>query len=295
MDPNAAYLASGGRVLEKGALGHLGRRFSKQMQMFARGGLVLGGAPVVAVVGTREPTPEGEVRAKAVAASLASAGAVVVSGGAKGIDRAAHEAAIAAGGSTIAVLGTVAAPSDERPGWMKPLFDRDRGRALSLTPYPPDTPHADWHYAARNKLIAGLADAVVIVEGRAQSGTRYTADAAIKFAVPIWCCLGATAESAIGFEFVNAGKARGLPPWLDPAEVILGVPAQPNAAPATPPRPPPPPEDPLLAALAARGGRLHVDEARVRLDMPLGRLLARASALEADGWLRRDGAFLVTT
>lgn len=134
--------------------------------------------PVVAIVGSRRPTARGLTVARALASDLSSAGAVVVSGLALGIDAAAHEGALDARGPTIAVLGSsvdhIAPRTNER------LASRIVAAGGSvLSEYWFGTPPAPWRFPARNRVVAGIADAVIVVEAAERSGALITADFAL--------------------------------------------------------------------------------------------------------------------
>ena len=279
----ASYLASGGRVLEGAALGRLAGMPDPPARMFARAGFPIDGERAVAIVGSRAATEEGLARARRFAQELAKAGITVVSGGAVGIDCAAQMAAHAAGGRTIAVLGTPARARDERPPWLRRLT---AARTLSLAPHAPGTPGSPKLFASRNRYIAALADQVIVIEGREGSGTRYTAIAAFRQKTPVWVWLDGTPATAIGYRLVEQG-ARVLAPWRGLADVI-GRPPAPVELPFVR-------SHPLLAAIAAAGGRLLVDEAARRLAAPAQDVLADAAGLELDGLLRVEGAFLVNS
>jgi DNA processing protein len=141
----------------------------------------------VAIVGARTCSPAGHEVASQLGRALADAGVWVVSGGARGIDSAAHRGSIEAGGSTIAVLGCgidVAYPRQNRGL----LAEIGRSGAI-VTEYPPGTPPEPFRFPARNRIVAGLARAVVVVEGAPGSGSMITADHALDlgrevFAVP---------------------------------------------------------------------------------------------------------------
>lgn len=140
--------------------------------LFARG-QKLGDGPVVALVGSRQATRAGLEAARLVAAGLARAGVVVVSGFAHGIDAAAHAAALEEGGETWGVLGCgvdVAYPA---------AHERLRGRMLEggtlLSELPPGTTPEPWHFPVRNRIIAGCARIVVVVEAALKSGSLITA------------------------------------------------------------------------------------------------------------------------
>ena len=131
-------------------------------------------APCVAVVGARAPSDGGRRRARRLAEDLARAGVCVVSGLALGIDGAAHEGALAAGAPTIGVLGGGHAH-------FFPPRHRDLGARIAaaggavVSPFAPDVVPQPWQFLARNAVIAALADAVVVVEAAARSGSLNTA------------------------------------------------------------------------------------------------------------------------
>lgn len=141
----------------------------------------------MAIVGARNCSPPGREVASQLGRALADAGVWVVSGGARGIDSAAHGGAMEAGGSTIAVLGCgidVPYPKQNRV-----LLDEISRTGAIVSEYPPGTPPEPFRFPARNRIVAGLARAVVVVEGAPGSGSMITADHALDlgrevFAVP---------------------------------------------------------------------------------------------------------------
>jgi DNA processing protein len=133
--------------------------------------------PVVALVGARSASGRGLAVARELAAEISAAGALVVSGGAIGIDSAAHRGALDAGRPTCAVLACgldIGYPQRNRP-----LFDRmvAAGGAV-LSSYEPGVPVRRFHFIRRNRILAGMADAVVVIEAQLASGSLYTAMAA---------------------------------------------------------------------------------------------------------------------
>ena len=145
--------------------------------------------PVVAIVGSRRAGEAGLGMARELARGAAAAGALVVSGLALGVDAAAHEGALAAGAPTLAVLGS--GPDVAYPRTNRGLYARILAAGLIVSEYPPGTEPAPWRFPARNRLIAALADAVVVVEAKVRSGALITADHALDLgrdvlAVPGW-------------------------------------------------------------------------------------------------------------
>jgi DNA processing protein len=137
-------------------------------------------------VGTREPTALAEELAHLLAYQLASAGVTVVSGGARGIDHAAHRGALEGGGATIIVLpaGLAALESHRWDHWL--ADDHVADRMLFLSPFPPETPISRQTPVIRNRLTAALAEAVVVVEAGQTSGTWHCVRHAESLAVPVF-------------------------------------------------------------------------------------------------------------
>ena len=143
--------------------------------------------PGVAVVGARACSPYGAQVARMLGRELAAAGLVVVSGLARGIDGEAHRGALESGGQTVAVLGC--GPDRDYPASHAQLAARIRETGLVMAEYAPGVEPAPWRFPARNRIIAGLAAATVVVEARERSGALITADLALEegrevFAVP---------------------------------------------------------------------------------------------------------------
>ena len=129
--------------------------------------------PAIAVVGSRGPSAGGLRHARDFAATLASAGVCVASGLATGIDTAAHEAALAAGGLTLAVLG--AGHDQPYPPSQAPLQARIAETGVVVSEYPPGTPPRRSQFPARNRILAGLALGTLVVEAGMKSGALITA------------------------------------------------------------------------------------------------------------------------
>lgn len=140
--------------------------------------------PGVAVVGTRRCTRYGVELAESFGAALARAGWSTVSGLARGIDTAAHRGCLREGGHAVAVLGSgidVVYPKENRP-----VFDRilDTGGVV-LSEYPPGTPPDRWRFPARNRIIAAISSAVVVVEAARTGGALITARLGAEMGRPV--------------------------------------------------------------------------------------------------------------
>lgn len=141
-------------------------------QLWLRGAVeLLAREPKVAIVGTRSPTAYGEDQARRFARAMAEHGVVVVSGLARGVDHAAHEAALDARGATIGVLGC----GVDRPWPSGPLSERMAREGLLMSEFEPGAPPLRRNFPLRNRVISGLCSAVVVIEAAAASGSLITA------------------------------------------------------------------------------------------------------------------------
>lgn len=142
----------------------------------------------VAIVGARRCTALGREIAHAFGRLLALAGVTVVSGAARGIDSAAHEGALSAGGRTLAVMGCgvdVVYPPGSRD-----LIGRIRRSGIIVSEHAPGTPPLQWNFPARNRIVAGLCRATVVVEGAKGSGSMITAEHALEFGRDVFAVPG---------------------------------------------------------------------------------------------------------
>ena len=143
--------------------------------------------PSLAIIGARNPTAQGQANAAAFAKSLTALGTVVVSGLAAGIDAAAHEGALDAGGTTVAVLGTGA--DRVYPAQHHHLAHRIADRGALVSEFPLGTPPLPGNFPRRNRIISGLSRGCLVVEAALASGSLITARHAVAqnrevFAVP---------------------------------------------------------------------------------------------------------------
>jgi DNA processing protein len=235
----------------------LAELFDPPPQLFVRGRTELLGEPAVAVVGARSCSAYGAQVARMLGRELAAAGLVVVSGLARGIDGEAHRGALDSGGPTVAVLGC--GIDRDYPRAHAGLAERIRGTGAVVSEYPPGTEPAPWRFPARNRIIAGLCLATVVVEARERSGALITADFALELGREVFAVPGEiTAALSAG---TNDLLRQGAAPLLSTADVLsaLGI-EQPEA--------PPPPVS------AAGGGVLR---------------LLTDTACDFDGLVRRSG------
>ena len=146
--------------------------------LWVRGDSACSQVPLVAVVGSRNATPDGLLNARRLARGLSEAGVGVVSGLARGIDGAAHRGALEGPGLTFAVLGS-GLDTTYPPGHHALAAEVIRRGAL-ISEYPPGVPPLPRHFPLRNRIISGLARAVVVVEASERSGSLITARAALE-------------------------------------------------------------------------------------------------------------------
>ena len=144
-------------------------------------------APAIAAVGTRKASAYGLTAARQMGFQLVRCGAILVSGGADGIDGAAMEGALKAGGIVVGVLGNGA--DVVYPKCNRRLFEDTRLRGCLLSEFPPETPPYKWNFPKRNRIISGLCNGVLVVEAPARSGALITARQALEqgrdvFAMP---------------------------------------------------------------------------------------------------------------
>ena len=186
--------------------------------LFVAGGAFPDPTRAVAIVGSRRCTDLGREIAQEVGRKLGLAGVAVVSGAARGIDAAAHEGALSAEAPTVAVLGCgldVAYPPGSRG-----LLRRIRsGGGVVASEYPPGVPPDPWNFPARNRIVAGLCSATVVVEGAEGSGSMITAEHALEFGRDVFAIPGAVTSplAFVPLRLIREGATliRGAQDLLD--------------------------------------------------------------------------------
>ncbi len=242
--------------------------------------------PMVAVVGTREPSRYGIQMAKSIARDLAEVGIAIVSGLARGIDSAAHAGALQVSGLTVGVMGSginVPYPS-ENTSLLRSIA---KSGGLVLSEYPLDAEPLTYHFPHRNRIISGMCHACIFVEGKVQSGGMLTVSSALSqgrdvFAVPGTVgTIGAEGPHTIvreGARLVTCAKdilddlALDLEPLYPQAET------QPEAASGL--------QEAILAAL--RKESLGLDELCRVTGSSAQELISELSIMEIMGQIRRD-------
>lgn len=262
--------------------------------LYALGNLERLRLPAVAVVGSREASRYGRDVASRLARELSAAGVTVVSGFARGIDTAAHAAARDSPGGTIAVFGCgldVDYPR-ENAELKRALAARD----LIVSEFAPGTEPRPQNFPIRNRIIAGLATGVVVVEASRRSGSLITARLAADFGRDVFAVPGSvfSPTSAGAHELLRDGAilCRGVEDVLTELFPSIGPPAALLAAPA-PETELSPEARRLLAALATEEPASAEDLAQ-RLDLPAASVLAALFELEGAGLIvfEEGGRFL---
>ena len=179
--------------------------FDPPAWLFVRGLVLSELAPRVAMVGARQATTTGRDLAREIGGGLARAGVVVVSGGARGIDGESHEGALAAKGQTIAVLGC--GIDRAYPASNRGLLERIEAHGALVSEYPPGVPAEPFRFPARNRIVAALGDALVVVEGAAGSGSLISVRHALDLGRDVYAVPGsvASALSEVPLQLIRDG------------------------------------------------------------------------------------------
>jgi DNA processing protein len=249
--------------------------------LFVRGSLADGHA--VALIGARRASAYGREVAEYLGRELAGAGVTVVSGMARGVDAAAHRGALAAGGPTAAVWG--AGPDRVYPPENETLAEEIAAHGCLATEYPPGCAPLAHHFPERNRIIAGLSEAVVVVEADERSGALITARLALEEGREVMAVPGSV------FSRLSAGPngllRAGAAPVLTADDVLgaLGLPPRATGAGGE--------EEPPLLAMIRPGEAVTVDRLAAESGLPVAQVLEGLLALELSGRVSRqaDGSY----
>jgi len=255
--------------------------------LFVRGDLQAIGSTSVAIVGTRRCTGSGAGVARELGRDLTEAGVAIVSGLALGIDGAAHRGVLDAGGAPVGVVGSgldVVYPSRHRDLW-----DQVATHGVLLGEAALGVRPAAWRFPARNRIIAALADVVVVVESHAAGGSMHTVHEAIERDRLVMAVPGSVrSPSAAG---TNQLIAEGCPPVRDATDVLvaLGLTAATRAAAPDPRVRPDATGRAVLAGFDWEPATL--EHLAVRTGLPLPDLALALETLLAAGWVDRAGGW----
>ncbi|HUU46202.1 MAG TPA: DNA-processing protein DprA [Acidobacteriota bacterium] len=248
-------------------------------------------APALAVVGARQATEYGARMTREIVAVLAAAGLTIVSGFARGIDTIAHTAALEAGAPTVAVWGC--GPDILYPTENRALVDRIAAQGLLVTEFPFGTAPEPHNFPIRNRLIAGLADGVLVMQARKKSGALLTARHAVEQGKNVYAIPGELGHPQyVGSHELLKEGAR----IITSADDIL---ADYDLAPA--PRPSgPPPRLPALTDIEHKvftglgGSPCHIDRLAVSLGVSAGECARVLVLLELKGLVRRSAGNMIS-
>ena len=254
--------------------------------LFLRGDPSLLNLPAVSVVGSRKASGYGRGMARRMGEGLGGAGVAVVSGLALGIDGAAHQGALAAGGSTIAVLGC--GPDLVHPPSHRRLFERILQHGLVVSEFLPGESPLPHHFPRRNRLIAALARAVVVVEAARRSGALITVEHALDIGRDVFAVPGAVGRPQS--EGVHALIREGAGLVTRAHDVLVGVgleaaPSEPNADKQGVPPGLDAPQRAMWDVLEFDAN--HIDVLARRAGLDVATASAALSVMEIRGWVRR--------
>ena len=243
----------------------------------------LGEMPGVAVVGTRRCTRYGIDLAEAFGVAIARSGWTTVSGLARGIDAAAHRGCLRDGGHAVAVLGSgidVCYPEENRPILDEILAE---GGAV-VSEYPPGTPPDRWRFPARNRIIAAMSSAVVVVEAAKTGGALITARLAAEIGRPVFVVPGDVDRPASeGCNLLirdGANPVLGAADLIEELSLILGPPAREMVRESEADLPP---------------GGVALDDLSAHWSVTMSEALVRVGKLQLEGRVRRQGEMIVPT
>ncbi len=261
---------------EGGYSQRLGRLPRPPAAIWVDGRLPVDGDRTIAIVGARAATRQGRERATVLAGELGRRGIAVVSGGAFGIDAAAHQGALDAEAPTFAVLGC--GVDVVYPDRHAALYQRIARSGGLISEYPPGTQPRPGQFPARNRIIAALSDAVLVVEANVRSGALITAQHARKRGQILLAVPGSPGTDSL----LHAGQAWPVTGVADVLDALAG--RRPEVVHAAPTER----LAPLVAALIERAD----DAAGLarRLGLPLPRVMGMLVEAEMDGVIQRGPA-----
>lgn len=257
--------------------------------LFRRGRPFDPGSAGVAIVGTRRCSGTGREIARELGYGLSRAGVSVVSGLALGIDGAAHAGAVAAGGAPpVAFVG--GGPDVVYPPRAGDLWGDVIRTGTLASEAPPGAAPSRWRFPARNRLIAAMADLVVVVESRAAGGSLLTVDEAVRRDRQVMAVPGSVRNpAAVG---TNELLAAGCAPVCDVDDVLVALGLGPGVASTTGADAVSPPVPAHLAEVhgAIDDGPTSVDQLVARVERPVLEIVTHLAELVAGGWVVDDGA-----
>ncbi|MBM4311887.1 MAG: DNA-protecting protein DprA [Deltaproteobacteria bacterium] len=265
--------------------GSLKNIYDPPPHLYVRGRLQHSDCSAVAVVGSRNASDYGLRAAADISRELAVAGLTIVSGMAAGIDSAAHRGALSAGGRTIAVLGCgadVCYPAENRR-----LYEAIAQKGAIVSEYAPGTGPDAYHFPARNRIISGMARAIVVVEASPKSGSLITARLALEQGRDVFAVPGSiySFKARGAHQLIRSGAAL-----VESGQDIIEALGMAHAARAAEP------ESPAPEALAPEARRVydllepgpaHIDRLICETSLPSSAISAALLELELGGFIRQ--------
>lgn len=250
--------------------------------LYTQGDTDLLNSPCLAIVGSRNPTPQGAENARAFAEHLGHAGLTIVSGMALGIDGAAHSGALAAGARTIAVVGT--GLDRVYPRAHRELAHRIAERGLIVSEFNLGTEPLAANFPQRNRIIAGLSLGTLVVEAALESGSLITARHAVEAGREVFAIPGSIhSPQSRGCHALIKQGAKLVDEARDVLEELRWLPLEPAATPAAAATAAAP--DELLSAMGYEP--TGMDRLQARTGWPTAQLSARLLELELAGQVSR--------
>jgi len=263
---------------------HLKNIENPPKKLYYIGDLSLIKTPCIAMVGTRRASPYGKWAAYEIAKKIAECGIPVVSGMASGIDTQSHLGCLSKGMGTIAVVGTgvdVVYPKSNQK-----LYEEICRNGLVLSEYEPGEQGQPWHFPARNRIISGLSDKVVVVEGAYVSGSMITAKLALEQGRDVFAVPGNINQP--GSVGVNSLIADGAYPITDLESVneILGIECSQIELIQTRANP----EELLILNIVRSSPGISGAEVSDRINKPISNIISLLCSMELKGMIRSEGS-----
>ena len=253
--------------------------------LYVKGAFTAADLWAIAVVGTRKATAYGRDVTRLLVGDLSRSGVTIVSGLARGIDAAAHQAALEAGGRTLAVLGhgiDFVYPPEHRQ-----LAEQIIEHGALVTDYPVGTPPEGGNFPPRNRIISGLSLGVLVVEGDVSSGAHITADFAAEQGRDVFAVPGNILQRAS--RLPNTLIQQGATPVLSAEDILeqLNLTMVAQQAEAREVIPQDAMEAKLLELLSAEP--VHIDDIQRTTELPISKVSSTLALMELKGMVRQVG------
>ncbi|HEX3246795.1 MAG TPA: DNA-processing protein DprA [Chloroflexota bacterium] len=251
--------------------------------LFLKGELPREDDPTIAVVGTRRATAYGRQAAEKLAGELARAGVVIVSGLARGIDAVAHNAALAAGGRTLAVLGS--GVDRIYPAEHKGLAQRVVGSGALVSEFPLGEPPDAPNFPRRNRIVAGLARGTLVIEADRESGALITVDFALEQGRDVYAVPGSIFSPAS--RGTNAMIKDGAKPVMSADDILEDL--EMSAVTPVPPAATADTDEEAVVLALLSNDPMHIDDIGRLARLPMSILGGTLAMMELKGIARQMG------